>query len=167
LSNARLIFYPGLRKNFNLATEFTEFTEKFLFFSVFPVTSVAKNLISQAEFFSAPAAFCVRWASMKTPAGKECRFYHEDFFRGKETQECRLLEMNPRGGKWKPSLCGGCPVPDILRQNACPNLVLEASVSKGWLGLGERVKVFAVCAKTMNEVSKPEVGCGECHPRVF
>ena len=31
-----------LRKNFNLATEITEFTEKFLFFSVFPVSSVAK-----------------------------------------------------------------------------------------------------------------------------
>ncbi|MFZ1792184.1 MAG: hypothetical protein WAU96_02055 [Anaerolineae bacterium] len=104
---------------------------------------------------------------MKTPSGKECRVYYEDFFRGKETRECRLLEKNPTGGEWKPSHCNGCPVPDILRQNACPNLVLEASISKGILGFGEQVQVFAVCAKKMTEVTKPEVGCGECHTKVF
>jgi hypothetical protein len=100
---------------------------------------------------------------MRTPAGKECRFYFEDHYRGREKQECRLLERNPQGGKWRPSLCRSCPVPDILRQNACPNMALEARVHKSLLGFREEVRVFAVCTTTMREVDKPAIGCGECH----
>jgi hypothetical protein len=100
---------------------------------------------------------------MLTPAGKECKFYFEDYFRGREKQECRLLERNPNGGKWKPSLCQTCPVPDILRQNACPNIVLEGRVHKSLLGLREQVKVYAVCTHKMTEVADPAIGCGECH----
>ena len=100
---------------------------------------------------------------MKTPAGKECRFYFEDYFRGREKQECRLLLQNPSGGRWKASHCGSCPVPDILRQNACPNLLLEARISKTFLGLREQVQVYAVCTNKMTEVENPAVGCGECH----
>lgn len=100
---------------------------------------------------------------MRTPAGKECRFYYEDYHRGHETQECRLIARNSRGGAWKPSLCARCPVPDILRQNACGNLALEATVKKGLLGLNERVEVFAVCAKKGERVTQPARGCGSCH----
>lgn len=100
---------------------------------------------------------------MRTPAGKECRYYYADFFRGRETQECRLISRNARGGAWRPALCGSCPVPDILRQNACPHLALEASVEKRLLGLTERVRVYAVCAKKLVEVERPAVGCGSCH----
>jgi hypothetical protein len=100
---------------------------------------------------------------MKTPAGKECKFYYHDYFRGRETSECRLIDRNPEGGTWKPSLCKSCPVPDILRQNACPNLVLEAKVEKTFLGLREQIKVFAICTKKMSEVKEPAVGCGSCH----
>ena len=100
---------------------------------------------------------------MRTPAGKECAFYYQDYFRGRETRECRLLQRNPKGGFWKPSHCASCPVPDILRQNACPNLVLEARVEKTLLGLRERVRVFAVCAQHIQEVAEPAVGCGHCH----
>ncbi len=100
---------------------------------------------------------------MQTPAGKSCKFYYEDYFRGTSTQECRLIERNPKGGKWKPSLCKSCPVPDILRQNACPNLALEASVEKSFFGLREGVKVFAVCTQKLTEVKEPAVGCGDCH----
>jgi hypothetical protein len=100
---------------------------------------------------------------MKTPAGKECKYYFADYFRGNEKEECRLIDRNPDGGKWRSSLCRGCPVPDILRQNACPNLVLEARVNKSLLGLREQVKVFAVCSKHMVEVQSPAVGCGHCH----
>ena len=46
------------------------------------------------------------------------------------------------GGRWKPSLCKSCPVPDILRQNACPNMALEARVNKTLLGLREEVLHF-------------------------
>lgn len=100
---------------------------------------------------------------MRTPAGKECKFYYADYFRGSETQECRLIKRNPEGGRWRPSLCNTCPVPDISRQNACPHLALEARVDRSWLGLRERVKVYAVCVKHMTEVAEPAVGCGQCH----
>ncbi len=100
---------------------------------------------------------------MQTPAGKECKFYYQDYFRGRETRECRLLQRNPEGGVWKPSHCTQCPVPDVLRQNACPNLALEARVEKTLLGLRERVRVYAVCAQHLTEVPGPAVGCGHCH----
>ncbi len=100
---------------------------------------------------------------MKTPAGKECRYYYEDYHRGRQKQECRLLERNPSAGRWKPSLCSSCPVPDILRQNACPNLALEGKVHKSLLGLREQVQVYAVCTQKLTEVLNPAVGCGDCH----
>jgi hypothetical protein len=100
---------------------------------------------------------------MQTPAGKECRFYYSDYFRGRETQECRLIERNPQGGQWHAKLCGNCPVPDILRQNACPSLALEGRVEKTLLGLRERVRVYAVCSQHRVEVDKPAIGCGRCH----
>jgi hypothetical protein len=100
---------------------------------------------------------------MKTPAGKECKYYFADYYRGREKEECRLIDRNPDGGRWRSSLCRGCPVPDILSQNACPNLILEARVHKSMLGLREQVKVFAVCSKFVIEVEAPAVGCGHCH----
>ncbi len=100
---------------------------------------------------------------MQTPYGKACRYYYEDHLRGRETKECRLLEKNPAGGAWKPALCQTCPVPDILRANACENIVLEGRVSKGFLGLTEKVTVFAVCTEQMAEVKQPKTGCGKCH----
>lgn len=100
---------------------------------------------------------------MKTPSGKECRFYYEDYFRGREKQECRLLLKNPSGGRWKPNHCSTCPVTEILRQNACPTLLLEGRIEKTLFGLREQVKVYAVCTQKMVEVENPAVGCGECH----
>lgn len=100
---------------------------------------------------------------MITPAGTECRYFFADYYRGRETQECRLLTRNRRSEPWRPALCKGCPVPGILRANACPNLVLEGRVAKGVLGLGRRVAVAAVCSRTLVEVQRPHVGCGHCH----
>lgn len=100
---------------------------------------------------------------MRTPAGKECRYYFEDYYRGRQKQECRLLTQNPNSGRWKPSLCRSCPIPDIQRQNACPSLVLEARVQTSMLGMRQEVKVFAVCTRKMVEVTNPAIGCGECH----
>jgi hypothetical protein len=100
---------------------------------------------------------------MITPAGTECRYYYADYFRGRERQECRLIDQNPRSEGWKPELCRGCPVPGILRANACPHLVLEGSVVKRFLGLKRQVIVSAVCAKYLTEVPEPHVGCGHCH----
>jgi len=100
---------------------------------------------------------------MITPAGVECRYYYSDYYRGRERQECRLLTQNSRSESWRPELCKTCPVPGILRANACPNLVLEGRVEKRLLGLRRQVVVEAVCSKYLAEVSEPHVGCGHCH----
>jgi hypothetical protein len=100
---------------------------------------------------------------MITPAGTECRYYYADYFRGRERQECRLIAQNPQSEAWRPDLCKNCPGPGILRANACPNLVLEGHVKRGFLGLTRRMEVGAVCSKYLVEVDKPHVGCGHCH----
>lgn len=100
---------------------------------------------------------------MITPAGQECRYYYEDYYRGRSRQECRLIAQNRESERWQPKLCQRCPVPGILRANACPNLVLEGRVEKGLLGLTRRVVVSAVCSKYLVEVPEPHVGCGHCH----
>ncbi|HOU41167.1 MAG TPA: hypothetical protein PK829_07865 [Promineifilum sp.] len=99
---------------------------------------------------------------MRTPAGKECRFYYQDFFRGRSDQECRLIKANPRSPQWKPSDCANCPVPDILMANSNPNLVLEATVKPGVLGIGRHVTVKAFCSRHLIDVEQPEVGCPQC-----
>jgi hypothetical protein len=100
---------------------------------------------------------------MRTPAGFECKFFYADYYRGREKQECRLIAQNPASERWTPGLCRDCPVPKVVRANACPHLVLEASVVKTWAGLGRRVTFSATCTKTLDIVPKPEVGCGHCH----
>jgi hypothetical protein len=100
---------------------------------------------------------------MITPAGVECRYYYSDYYRGQAHQECRLLAQNPRSEPWRPELCKGCPVPGILRANACRHLVLEGRVEKRFFGLTRQVQASAVCAKYVVEVTEPRVGCGHCH----
>lgn len=100
---------------------------------------------------------------MQTPAGSECPFYYEDFHRGRELQECRLIERTPEGGTWEPDHCSNCPVPAITRANACPHMVLEARAKSSLLGFGKRVEVSAMCTRTLEEVEEPKVGCGQCH----
>ncbi|NLE99612.1 MAG: hypothetical protein GX601_01400 [Anaerolineales bacterium] len=76
-----------------------------------------------------------------------------------------MIARNPRSEKWASGLCARCPVPGILRANACPNMVLEARVVRRWLGLTRRVQVYAVCTERQVEVADPHVGCGHCHPQ--
>jgi hypothetical protein len=102
---------------------------------------------------------------MITPAGVECRYYYADYYRGRERQECRLIAQNPQSEPWEPKLCNHCPVPGILRANACPNLVLEGRVKKGFLGLLRQVAVGAVCTEYLVEVNEPHIGCGHCHEK--
>ncbi|MDJ0756799.1 MAG: hypothetical protein QNJ45_24905 [Ardenticatenaceae bacterium] len=99
---------------------------------------------------------------MVTPAGKECRFYYENFHRGRSDQECRLLDANLNSPRWHPKDCQNCPVPDILAANSDPNLVLEASIKKGFLGMNRRVEVNAFCSKHLISVPEPRIGCPEC-----
>lgn len=99
---------------------------------------------------------------MRTPYGVECRYYYEDYYRGRNVQECRLIAGNPRSEPWDQGLCRRCPVPAILRANACPNMVLDGEVARRWLLLRE-VRVTAHCKLTEQTVSDPMVGCGHCH----
>ncbi len=99
---------------------------------------------------------------MRTPAGKECRFYYANFHRGHNEQECRLIDANPRSPRWHPDDCSKCPVPDILAANSNPNMVLEATVRKGILGMGRRVEVKAFCSRHLIDIDEPRVGCRKC-----
>jgi hypothetical protein len=98
---------------------------------------------------------------MITPAGDECRFYYEDFHRGRSIQECRLIARNLESEPWQPSLCATCPVPGILRANASPHLALEGKVVRRFFFL-RRVEVYAICSKHLIELDNPHVGCPQC-----
>lgn len=100
---------------------------------------------------------------MRTPYGKECKYYYADYFRGKNQQECRLIQANPDSEPWKPALCQTCPIPDILLANACPNLALHARVGRTMFGLLQQVEVEAACREYRVQVNRPKVGCGHCH----
>ena len=98
---------------------------------------------------------------MRTPAGVECRYYYEDFNRGRQQQECRLIAQNRRSLPWTPDLCAKCPVPAVLRANGSPDLRLELTVTKrfGWL---KGLKLEAYCLKHVVDVRDPLVGCPLC-----
>jgi hypothetical protein len=97
---------------------------------------------------------------MITPAGKDCKYYYEDFHR-RSFQECRLIARNPESPSWTPDLCGKCPVPDILRDNRCEHMLLKATVVSQFLVM-RRVKVDAYCEKHQRVIAEPRIGCGEC-----
>lgn len=99
---------------------------------------------------------------MKTPAGDECRFYYEDYHRGRSEQQCRLIQSNPNSSAWRPHDCANCPVPSILRANSSPNLVLQGTVKKGFMGFNRRVEVLAFCSRHAVDVPEPHVGCPQC-----
>ena len=99
---------------------------------------------------------------MITPAGKECRFYYQNFHRGASDQECRLIKANIASSEWRPKDCSNCPVPEILFANNSPDLVLEAKVRSGVLGFGRKVEVKAFCSKHLVDVPEPHVGCPVC-----
>ncbi|MCP5097363.1 MAG: hypothetical protein GY943_17600 [Chloroflexi bacterium] len=99
---------------------------------------------------------------MRTPAGKECRFYYQNFHRGHSDQECRLIMANSRSPEWRVHDCSNCPVPDILLANSSPDLVLEGTVKSGLLGFNRRVEVTAFCSKHLIDVPTPHVGCPQC-----
>lgn len=101
---------------------------------------------------------------MRTPAGKECRYFYGDYYRGREKEECRLLAATPAPQRWSRDVCFACPVPDILLANACPHLTLEGHIERPFPFLRRIVRVSAHCNKTLQAVDEPRIGCGECHP---
>ncbi len=99
---------------------------------------------------------------MRTPAGKECHFYYEDFNRGRNIQECRLLKRSSGGAKWHTGDCSSCKVPGILWANASEHLELYATLQPGFLGIGRSIKVRASCSKHQVIILDPYAGCPEC-----
>lgn len=100
---------------------------------------------------------------MKVPTtGKECPYFYGDYHRGKHHEECRLIvDSTPH---WEIKYCQNCPVPEIVRANSCPHMILSGEIKSGFLNLNRKVVVTAYCTKTHVEVDNPYVGCGECHP---
>ena len=102
---------------------------------------------------------------MKTPAGKECPFFYGDYYRGRNHEECRLLQAANPPERWTRNLCVTCPVPGIVRANACEHMQLTGRVNRPLnAAFQRRVQVSAYCNKSRRSVKEPEIGCGECHP---
>jgi hypothetical protein len=104
---------------------------------------------------------------MRTPGGFDCKFFYGNYFRGRKDEECRLIGTQPGNHRWRPDLCAKCPVPGILRANACENLALSAAVRRAWFGLISGVEVSAYCEKSHQPVVEPHIGCGQCNPLPF
>jgi hypothetical protein len=95
---------------------------------------------------------------MKTPDGRECKHYYEDFNRGRNVQECRLIKSHGEGEPWHPSDCSKCPVPDILLANADPDMELKLVIKKGFLGFGRKLEVTATSRSDGSPIEDPYVG---------
>lgn len=100
---------------------------------------------------------------MRTPFGADCRYYYQDFHRGRSVQECRLVDGTSSAGSWRVDLCRECPVPGILRANGCQYMQLQGRVAKGFLGFGRHMEIVATCSRSEGVVREPYVGCGQCH----
>jgi hypothetical protein len=100
---------------------------------------------------------------MRTPAGKDCRYYYEDFHRGRNVQECRLIKGNPESLPWRPRYCGQCSVPEILNANASPHLELQVTVRPRLLGLGRILDVEASCSRHHLPIEDAFTGCHACN----
>lgn len=98
---------------------------------------------------------------MRTPAGTECRHYYEDYNRGRQIQECRLIKANRLSLPWRPDDCARCAVPGILKANTGRELKVDLAVVKRW-GLLRRLRVDAYCLKHEMEVRDPLAGCPRC-----
>jgi len=100
---------------------------------------------------------------MRTPAGKECKHYYEDYNRGRNIKECRLVKENPDSLPWRPSDCARCPVPDILNANASADLALTLRIDNRFLGLQRTYTVTASCIKHGIPIDDPYIGCPHCN----
>jgi len=102
---------------------------------------------------------------MRTPAGKECKYFYGDYFRGRSVEECRLLKDS--GITWSSYLCQECPVPEILQANSCDHQSLSPQLKRPVFFMRHQVQVEAYCHKTQQNVDEPRLGCGQCHPNII
>jgi hypothetical protein len=101
---------------------------------------------------------------MRTPAGKECSYFYGDYYRGRQLEECRLLQSAMPPLRWQPDFCQTCPVPGILQSNACVHMVLIPSLERPFPFIKQHVRVKTMCSKSEKRDFDPHVGCGQCHP---
>jgi len=101
---------------------------------------------------------------MKTPAGKECKFFYGDYFRGRSVEECRLLKDS--GISWAAYLCQECPVPEIIQANSCTHQSLNPQLKRPVFFMRPQVLIEAYCNKAKKAVKEPRIGCGQCHPNL-
>jgi hypothetical protein len=101
---------------------------------------------------------------MRTPAGKECKYFYGDYFRGRNSEECRLLMDAVPPLTWTAPLCSNCPVPEIMLANACENMVLKPRLARPFPFTKQQVQIDTYCSKTDRKGFDPHIGCGECHP---
>jgi len=101
---------------------------------------------------------------MRTPTGKECRYFYGDYHRGRQVEECRLLQDSAPEQTWSSDLCRSCPVPGILMANACENMVLKAYIGRPFPFWSRKVVVRSYCTQSLRQDFDPHIGCGECHP---
>lgn len=100
---------------------------------------------------------------MRTPAGTECKHFYEDYNRGRNIRECRLVKANPDSLPWRPFDCQKCPVPAILQANASPDLELTLTIRTRLLGFVRTAEVSAWCIKHRAHVDNPHIGCEQCN----
>lgn len=100
---------------------------------------------------------------MKTPAGKECRYFYGDYYRGRNHEECRLLSSSTPPLQWKQELCFSCPVPGIIMSNACEWMILNPILTRPFPFFKQEIRVKTYCSKTGRSGFDPHIGCGECH----
>lgn len=100
---------------------------------------------------------------MRTPYGKECRYYHRDFHRGRNLQECRLVKENHASERWRPQDCEHCTIPDILNANASSHLQLTLTIKTTLFGLRRQREITAFCTRHRMPIQDPYVGCQQCN----
>lgn len=87
-----------------------------------------------------------------------CRFYFEDYHRGREVSECRLPKSRD-SLQWERSICDACPVPELLRETNCAYLALEGTIRKKVFG--QRIEIFSVCTKHLIQLPDGKT-CNQC-----
>lgn len=95
---------------------------------------------------------------MSTKPPPNCKYYYEDFHRGREVSECRLPKSRD-SLHWERGICDSCPVPELLRETNCAHLALEGTIRKKLFS--ERMEVFAVCTKHLAQLPDGRT-CAQC-----
>jgi hypothetical protein len=99
---------------------------------------------------------------MRTPAKRDCSYYYEDFNRGADIQQCRIVRTKDSAW-WRDSDCKKCPVPDIENASGGPHLDLTMTVRRTKFGRNSTYSVTAWCV-LHGPIADPYVGCLECAP---